>query len=293
MQKPNTEPRDASGQAPRGVVARTVVAVSRGWRIFATGLSFVSFGLLSVVLAATVMPLLRIMPGSEEAKVIRAQRAIHSFVRVFLRWLEILQVGRFEASGAGRLREPGHLIVANHPSLLDAMLLISLMPQADCVIKGSHLENPFMGGAARGAGFIPNWEGPSLVDACAERLMQGRSVIIFPEGTRSPVGDLGRLARGAAHIALRAGRDPIPVTIRCDPATLSRGIAWWDVPRHRFTLSANVGDPLLVKDFVTPSMTPALAARAVTRGLREHFESELGWAAAQRGDPDRTLSDSN
>jgi 1-acyl-sn-glycerol-3-phosphate acyltransferase len=155
------------------------------------------------------------------------------------------------------------------------MLLISRMPQADCVIKGSHMQNFFMGRAARGAGYVPNWEGPGLLDDCVERLLQGRSVIIFPEGTRSPVGELGRFARGAAHIALRSGCDPIPVTIRCDPATLYRGQAWWDVPHRMFTLCARVGDPVHVEEFVDPSMNPARAARVVTRRLREHFDREL------------------
>ncbi|MEE8165473.1 MAG: lysophospholipid acyltransferase family protein, partial [Myxococcota bacterium] len=114
---------------------------------------------------------------------------------------------------------------------------------------------------------------------CAERLIQGRSVIIFPEGTRSPVGELGVFARGAAHIALRSGRDPIPVTIRCDPATLYRGKAWWDVPHRMFTLSVHVGDPLPVKDIVDSTMSRARAARAVTAALREYFEREVATPA--------------
>ena len=275
MQKPTAAHSEASDAAPRGPSGSLVATLSRFWRIGATGAGFAFFGLFSVLVALTAMPLLRLLPGTNQEKQIRSQRAIHYLVRVYLRLLEGLQAGRFESVGGEKLREPGQLIVANHPSLLDVVLLLSLMPQADCVIKGSYIHHPLLGGAARGAGFIPNWEGPGLVDQCAERLIQGRSVIVFPEGTRSPVGRLGRFARGAAHIALRSGRDPVPVTIRCDPATLYRGKAWWDVPHRMFTLSARVGDPLLVKDHVTPAMNPALAARAVTRGLRDHFEAEL------------------
>jgi 1-acyl-sn-glycerol-3-phosphate acyltransferase len=253
-----------------------VSALSRLWRIGRTGFGFSVFGILSLLVAFVVMPVLRRLPGTQEQKEIRSQLAVHWFARAFLRGLILLRIGHFDSVIGHRLREPGQLVVANHPTLLDAILLISRMPQADCVIKGSHMNHPFMGAAARGAGYIPNWEGPSLVDDCVERLLAGRSVIIFPEGTRSPIGELGRFARGAAHIALRAGRDPIPVTIRCDPATLYRGQAWWDVPHRMFTLSAKAGDPLLVKDFADSSMSPALAARAVTRGLREHFERDLG-----------------
>jgi 1-acyl-sn-glycerol-3-phosphate acyltransferase len=278
MQKPTAAHSEASDAAQRGSAGSFLTRVSRVWRIGATAVGFTFFGLLSVLIALTAMPLLRCLPGTSQDKEIRSQRAMHYFVRVYLSVLEILQVGRFESVGGAKLREPGQLVVANHPSLLDVILLISLMPQADCVIKGSYIKHPLLGGAARGAGFIPNWEGPNLVEECAERLIQGRSVIIFPEGTRSPVGELGRFARGAAHIALRSGRDPVPVTIRCDPATLYRGKAWWDVPHRMLTLSARVGDPLLVKDHVTPTMSPALAARALTKSLQEHFEAELASA---------------
>jgi len=296
MQKPtaaHSEPSIQGHHRPIGLFASgPVMAFSRVWRIGATGLSFVLFGLFSVLIAITAMPLLRIYPGTRQEKEIRSQRALHWVLRGYLRTLELLQVGRFTSVGGEKLRRPGQLVVANHPSLLDVVLLISLMPQADCVIKGSYISHPQLGGAVRGAGFIPNWDGPELVDACVERLIQGRSLIIFPEGTRSPVGELGRFARGAAHIALRSGRDLIPVTIRCDPATLYRGIPWWDVPRRMFTLSASVGDPILVKDLVSPSMSPALAARAVTSGVRKHFESELAAPGEPSREQDAPISDS-
>ena len=254
-------------------------SVSRSWRILRTGLAFACFGFLSLVLALVAMPLLRLLPGTPRRKEIRCQHGVHWFVRVFMRGMQILRVTSIRAEGGEKLREPGLLIVANHPTLLDAILLICLMPQADCVIKGSHFDNAFLGASARGAGYVPNWDGPSLVADCAERLIQGRSVIIFPEGTRSPVGELGPFARGAAHIALRSGRDPVPVTIRCDPATLYRGKAWWDVPHRMFTLSVHVGDPLPVKDIVDSTMSRARAARAVTAALREYFEREVATPA--------------
>ena len=132
---------------------------------------------------------------------------------------------RLRGHDIDKLREPGLLVVANHPTLLDAVFLMSFMPQADCVVKASHYDNFWLSGAARGAGYIPNRSGPQLVEECAERLRRGRSVLIFPEGTRSPKNGLGTFARGAAHIALRAGSDLVPVTIECDPATLYRGKA--------------------------------------------------------------------
>ncbi|MBW2419924.1 MAG: 1-acyl-sn-glycerol-3-phosphate acyltransferase [Deltaproteobacteria bacterium] len=182
---------------------------------------------------------------------------------------------RVRCSDPEKLRRPGILVVANHPTLLDAWALMSQMTQADCIVKERYYKNFFLGGAARAAGFIPSRDGPSLVDECVGRLRRGRSLIIFPEGTRSPKGELGVFARGAAHIALRAGCDPVLVTIDCDPATLYHNQPWWDVPERVPTLSLTVGDALPVKEVVSPEMSRGKAARALTHHLREHFERQL------------------
>ena len=238
-------------------------------------MAFASVGIVTPLLAGIVMPLCRLLPGSPADKDVRAQRAIHWATRFFAWELEALRVTRIEWEGVERLKAPGILVVATHPTLMDALILMSQMPQADCVIKGSHFDHTILGPPSRRAGYIPNHDGPSLVEACAARLRAGRSVIIFPEGTRSPANDLGPFNRGAAHIALRAGCDPVPVTIRCHPATLYRGLAWWDVPDRRFTLSLSVGDPIPVKDVVNQSMSRPRAARTLTAHLRDYFERRV------------------
>ena len=184
-------------------------------------------------------------------------------------------VFRVRCEHAERLQQPGGLVIANHPSLIDALCFMSLMPQVDVVVKANHYKNFFLAGPIKGAGYIPNTDGPRLVEACVDRLNRGRSVIVFPEGTRSPVDGLGPFARGFAHVALRSGCDLIPVTITCRPATLYRGKAWWDVPEGTFTVNLAVDEPLVVKDVVRETMPMPLAARTLTTALRDHFERRL------------------
>ena len=249
--------------------------VARGWRIVRTSFGFALLGAMSLLLAFVVLPLLRLWPEAGEQRELRAQAATHWFARAYLRALRILRVLRIEYLGLEKLNEPGSLVVANHPTLLDVLVLLAAMPQADCVVKESYYTNPFLGGAAKGAGYIPSRDGPGIVAECVTRLRRGRSVVIFPEGTRSPPHELGPFARGAAHISLRAGCDPVPVTIRCDPVTLYKGQTWWDVPERCFTLTAAVAAPLLVKEAVLEPMSRPRDARVLTAALREHFERSL------------------
>ena len=248
---------------------------SRSWRQVRTACSFLLLGVASLLLSLVVLPLLGCYPGSRERRERRAQRAIHWSARAYLRALRMLRILRIDCVGAERLREPGTLVVANHPTYLDVLVLMSVMPQADCVVKEQYYENPLFGGAARAAGYIPSGDGPRVVDACVERLIGGRSVIMFPEGTRSPANGLGPFQRGAAHMALRTGRNPVPVVVGCTPPTLYRGQPWWEVPERRFDLTLSVGEPLRVKDAIGEQSSFGHAARALTASMREYFEKRV------------------
>ncbi|MBW2385591.1 MAG: 1-acyl-sn-glycerol-3-phosphate acyltransferase [Deltaproteobacteria bacterium] len=250
-------------------------SMGRAWRVVATAISFATAGLISLFLALVIFPLVRLTRGTGEQREIRSQYAMHWALRFYIAVVIGLGVMRLRVHGAEKLREPGTLVVANHPTLIDALILMSFMPQADCVVKASHYDNFWLGGAVKGAGYVPNRSGPQLVEECAERLRRGRSVLIFPEGTRSPKNELGHFARGAAHIALHAGSDPVPVTIECEPATLYHGVAWWDVPERRFTVTLTVDPPLPIDEVVSLRTSRPRAARAITAKLRDHFERRL------------------
>jgi 1-acyl-sn-glycerol-3-phosphate acyltransferase len=248
--------------------------LKRCWRIAATGSAFALFGIGGLVLAATAFPVLRGLSGSPLEREHRAQRLIQRCFRAFMAYMDWVGLSEIRVRGLDRLHEPGpHLLVANHPTLLDVVVLASLMPQLDCVVKREAWSNPFMRGVVAAAGYIPNDSGERLVDRCIERIEQGCSLLIFPEGTRSPEGGLGPFQRGAAHIALRGGRPLRPVFIRCDPPTLMRGQKWYDVPPRRMQFSIEVGEAIAPK--LGPGEPRALAARRMTAELRDFFAKRL------------------
>jgi 1-acyl-sn-glycerol-3-phosphate acyltransferase len=248
----------------------------RLWRVLGTGLSFAVFGVGALGLALVAFPLCHLVPGDARAKEARVQRVIHYAYRFFIGFMETLGLIRTEWVGAERLSAPGpHLVIANHPTLIDVVHVISRLPQADCVISDEYARNPFLGFAASWAGYITNARGAEVVDACVERLRAGRSVVLFPEGTRSPRDGMHPFRRGAAHVALRAGVPLEPVAISCAPSMLCKGQPWWDVPERpgRFTIC--------VLDSIEPPATGAsnrsdvLAARRLTVALRERIRERL------------------
>jgi 1-acyl-sn-glycerol-3-phosphate acyltransferase len=109
------------------------------------------------------------------------------------------------------------VIVCNHRSYLDSILLISLYEKHNTIVKGRLLDIPFFGRMLQWSGYIPSSAEGRFADMMIQRLERmdafladGGNLIVFPEGTRSPNGRLGRLNKGAFKIA-RSCRAPIEV----------------------------------------------------------------------------------
>jgi 1-acyl-sn-glycerol-3-phosphate acyltransferase len=247
---------------------------NRFLRIIGTGSSFLVFGAGALVLGIVVYPVLSALPGGRPVRERRMQRAIHLSFRFFVKFMEAVGTIRVTVRDGDRLRGSGaRLVVANHPSLIDYVLLVSLLPQADCVAKRAIWNNPITRGVVRGAGYVPNDSGEAMIGECARRLREGRTVLVFPEGTRSPARGLGRFQRGAAHVAIESGVPLLPVTIRCEPPGLMRGQKWYEVPERRMTFTLEVGVPIAAE---THGEHRAMASRAITDELREYFAKRLG-----------------
>lgn len=128
------------------------------------------------------------------------------------------------------------VLVANHPSMLDAMLFLSITPHAVCVMKSTLLRLPIIGTFARRAGYIPYGEASELLRRAREAVGEGSSVVIFPEGTRSPQRGVGGFQRGAARIALEAEVPLEAFRLDMNPVVLGRGLPWWSPPPCRVVL---------------------------------------------------------
>jgi 1-acyl-sn-glycerol-3-phosphate acyltransferase len=257
--------------------ARTIVAsrIERIVRTLGNGMLFAVFGIGGFLLATLVIPLVAWLRGPGSDRELFAQRVIHHSFRFFTWFGSTLHLLDLEERGTERLRVPGQLVIANHPSLLDVVYLISRMPQADCVVKRALWRNPLLRSVVKVCGYIPNDGGEAVIQACSERLSQGRSLILFPEGSRSPYGDLGPFQRGAAYVAL-ASRCPIlPVVIQVRPPALKKGQPWYALPNERLKFSLEVGESFFAHDLLQEDLPRTIAARRITVGLRSLFDARL------------------
>lgn len=266
---------DASGRS-RGWPGVRAWASYR-WRQFGTGLCFVLYGLVAWLGGITVLPLLMLWPASARQR----QRRIRALVSLSFRWLlgliALLRVGDVRLEGREWLAQAeGKLLVANHPMYLDVVALVGLLPQADCVIKGAMRRNPWYRRFVQAIGYISNDGSARLVNDGVAALKKGRSLILFPEGTRSTPGKPLNFYRGAAQIAVRSGCDILPVVIRCEPLALGKHQAWHEVSDRPWRLTLRICPPRTLDDFDWHEAMPhGVAARHVTRAMRAFFVQQL------------------
>jgi 1-acyl-sn-glycerol-3-phosphate acyltransferase len=246
-------------------------SINHAWRVFATGFVFVLFGLGALFISLTVFPLLRLSTFDGEVARRRIQHAMQRTFRLYIEVMRVLGIMTYEVHGIERLRERGRLVVANHPTLIDVVMLVSLMPEVDCIVKRGLWRNPFLRWPVIWASYIPNSEGEELIEGCAASLRRGHSLLVFPEGTRTVPGKPMRLQRGAAHIALAADADILPVTVTCTPVTLFKGNPWYRVPERRFHMRVVVGEPVAAANFRVDGDVPARDARRVTQWLLSYY----------------------
>ena len=239
-------------------------------------MSFALFGLGALVLAALLFPLIWIWPAKAEAKTAFIQRGVHYAFRLFLWFVEVIGLMEFRFKGAEALRQSGPgLVVANHPTLLDVVMLISRLPQADCIVKKELWDNFFLRGIVTCAGYLPNVDGPELVATAVEKVRQGRKLIIFPEGTRSLPTGLKPFTHGFAQIAVRAPCTLFPVFVTCQPPALYKGHGIFEVPETKARLEASFEGALVAKSWYEAADPVPVAVRKVVSQVRNYFEEKV------------------
>lgn len=189
--------------------------LDRIWRMLMTGLCFVLFGLGGLTLSLVWFNLLLIFQRDRTQRRRLARRTISASFRLFLAVVRGAGVLDYRFNNLDVLRaERGCLVIANHPSLLDYVLLASVMNETDCLVKSALLRNPFVSGVIRAADYLINSEADTLLAASQQRLARGDTLLIFLKapapgwGSHDPATWGGEYRRSLQQRRARGG-DPL------------------------------------------------------------------------------------
>ncbi|WP_297829777.1 MMPL family transporter [uncultured Rikenella sp.] len=153
-----------------------------------------------------------VLPIRHAKKQAALHRLICAFVRGLLRIVPSTRV-RFQNLARERFDRPA-VIIANHQSSIDILLLLALSPKIVLVTNGRVWRSPILGPIVRYLGYFHTAAGyEAAVGQLREKVAAGYSVALFPEGTRSVDRTIGRFHKGAFYLADRLGLDLLPAVI--------------------------------------------------------------------------------
>jgi 1-acyl-sn-glycerol-3-phosphate acyltransferase len=253
--------------------------VPRFLRIPLSGIAFLLFYGGAAVIAWVLLPLLR--RRTRELPPVEQQARIDDFMRrayrVSVEGMAALGLMHFrlpEPSEVARLPPPPWVVVANHPTLIDVLFIKAALPGVVVLVKAALFKAPSLRRLFEASG---DFKGPAseeqsfgttgVLDTFVERLQAGRSVIVFPEGTRSPAWRLRRFRRGAAEAAVRTGATIVPIFILADPPTLKKGDKWYDMPKQVPTFALELLEPIVE--------TAGADSKQLTEAFRDQLAERL------------------
>ncbi len=238
---------------------------------------FAFFGISSLILAILLFPIMHVLSGFSETKFKKMVRKFnYQYFKLFVKISIILGAVRLTVENEEALKSiRSKVVIANHPSLFDVVILFSLVPNADCIVKGELIQNKFISLIIKNLYIPNNIPFDEQLEQAKKSMEEGNNLIIFPEGTRSKPGEPWEFKKGAARFALYAHNDVIPIFFGGNEKI---GLRKHDKllqyhPTECYQYNLKVLAPIYVSEYEDEHMTKS--ATKLTHKMKEILEKEL------------------
>jgi 1-acyl-sn-glycerol-3-phosphate acyltransferase len=226
----------AQSEPPKAMGRGELSVFFRGFKIVRGALIFSVFYLAGAFSGVLVLPLLSLTTRDPLTRMRRNQLALSAWFRFTLDLLRWARIFSFDArSVVPGLPERPVIVIANHPTTIDVVAVLAVYREACVVVKHKIWRDPFLRHIFRWCGHVDGGDGSmeantALLQNLQTRIAQGFSVVVFPEGTRSPPRGLGPMFKGAFAVASTTQTDLLPVVITAEPPALHKAAPWHVLP---------------------------------------------------------------
>ena len=249
--------------------------MSRPFRVlyeyFALYSSLTLLGIICLTWSAFALPLYFILPRDLGTAV--GRRGIMTGFRIYAWSLSVTGTYRLDLKAIDSLKGgPPMILAPNHPSLIDALLILTRHPNIVCVMKAQLMKNVFLGSGSRLARYVRNESSLQMVKESVAHLLHGGVLLLFPEGTRTTRAPINKLVGSVGLIAKHSGVPVQTLIIETDSPYLSKGWPLFKRPSLPITYRVRLG-----RRFAPPQDVAAFTAE-----LDAYYHSELTDALQSR-----------
>ena len=221
-------------------------------RTFAVLFSFAIFYAGALILNFFVFPCIEIFARNNKKQYY--SQIIYTCWGLFVKFLEFIGILKINIKDKEKLQSiKNKIIVSTHPSYIDVLILMSLIPNSTCFVKKELAYNPILKNLVNSIFITNEVELEELKSESKKMLDLGFNVIIFPSGIRHRRNEFPKIKKGASLIALNANKNIVPIRFFSNNDFMFINQPFYEVGEKRVTFEIEQMPEINVQDFISAS----------------------------------------
>ena len=241
-------------------------------RILLAGFLFSLFGLICLVGNIIFLPIIILRLNKFKFFENLARDLVYLSWNFFIFSTKILGYLDYEFENFNKLGKASQLVIANHPSLLDVVFILSKVKRINCIVKNDLSKNIFLSPAIKASNYILNTEDEYLLNRSLEVLKNGESLLVFPEGTRTK--EIIKFHKAPFYIAIHGARVITSIFIYMNPRSLQKGAKWYQTPKTKIKYKIKINKNLEISELLHDKPN-SIRVKALYQTMNEIYKKEI------------------
>ena len=241
--------------------------ILRGYIVVA---SFIIFGFATLIMGYVCFPLIKLFNQNKKKRLFMYSLFVRIAWQVFVGFLKLIKIIAVKSDDIEKLKNiKNSVIVTTHPSFIDGLVLLSIIPDATCLVANRLAENWLTQNIVKSMFIISGVPVEDIISQTNNMLKNGLSVMVFPSGKRHLKNEYPKIRKGAALIAMSANKDIIPIKLTTDIPFLQIGEPVNKPLDKNVEYTIEVKETIKIKDFTEKYEDEFIRKRELTKAISQ------------------------
>ncbi len=214
-------------------------------------ISFSIFGVGSLAVGFFIFPFVNFLVKDNSKKLNTYSKIVYFSWNLFVKLLQIIGVLKLNIENLNQLKNiKNSIIVSTHPSYIDVLILLSLIPNTTCFVAPRLTENKFFKKIVESMFLISGKPIQELQIDTKKMIKEGFNILIFPSGIRHRKNEYPKIRKGAALVALNAKRNIVPIVMYTDFDFLQIGQPFYDAGEKPVTYTIKCNTEININKYL-------------------------------------------